>query len=192
MRSDSATLLPNPGGLSVSSLLVNNSKLFCSYWRFSSLGSFDFTVDHAKRQLQTLQMKFGKTYTEYKERETFNRLSGCSYVEFKRLKKVLKRCPLHDLPCSSSIPTSSCALIPSQPSDCSALRAFECRSAERDVPQALTTTQCPSSCPGIDIQACLACHSEVVVLKCSTFLFLHRSQRSHWGRVAAVSTDECT
>jgi E3 ubiquitin-protein ligase BAH len=41
-------------------------------------------------------MKFGKTYSEYVEKNGRNRLSGCSYVEFKRLKKLLKKCPLHD------------------------------------------------------------------------------------------------
>lgn len=44
-------------------------------------------------------MKFGKTYTEYIESDIQNRLSGCSYDEFKQLKKVLKRCTLHHSQC---------------------------------------------------------------------------------------------
>lgn len=55
-------------------------------------------------------MKFGKTYTEYIERESHSQLLGCSYVEFKRLKKVLKSCPFHHVQCRQAhlpIPSSS-------------------------------------------------------------------------------------
>jgi hypothetical protein len=60
-------------------------------------------------------MKFGKAYTEYIERESHSHLLGCSYVEFKRLKKVLKRCPLHLAQCHQTRAPVSTALISSTP-----------------------------------------------------------------------------
>lgn len=104
-------------------------------------------------------MKFGKTYSEYIEKEAANQLAGCSYVEFKRLKKLLKNCPIvHESSSSGddadSPSTSSCN------SSCSGVTGVSCCSTTKKVregppkkvrersPVAFTGGECPSSCPG--------------------------------------------
>lgn len=112
-------------------------------------------------------MKFGKTYSEYIEKEARNHLAGCSYVEFKRLKKVLKKCPYHDNANASddsqtkmtepscSSPSLACSLdeSPVCTSLSSGLKAVWTSSQQKKtctksltVPLAAGT--CPSSCPG--------------------------------------------
>ncbi|EFJ28180.1 hypothetical protein SELMODRAFT_94393 [Selaginella moellendorffii] len=53
-------------------------------------------------------MKFGKRYTEYVEKEGRRLLEGCSYVEFKRHKKLLKRCGRQELLKAPSAGDPSC------------------------------------------------------------------------------------
>jgi len=107
-------------------------------------------------------MKFGKTYSEFIEKEAGNQLAGCSYVEFKRLKKVLKRCTMHDSSSSGDdidISTPSCC----SPHSCSSVYspAYTASGLEemsysptkkklrKGSPVAtFTGAVCPSSCPG--------------------------------------------
>ncbi|CAK9206679.1 unnamed protein product [Sphagnum troendelagicum] len=87
-------------------------------------------------------MKFGKTYSEYIEKYGRNRLSGCSYVEFKRLKKLLKKCPLHDTHTAGGVTGSPCTLLSSD--------VHTCGKSQEDACLDSVPTQCDSSCPGCD------------------------------------------
>jgi E3 ubiquitin-protein ligase BAH len=87
-------------------------------------------------------MKFGKTYSEYIEKYGRNRLSGCSYVEFKRLKKLLKKCPLHDTHTAGGVTDTPCTLLSSD--------VHTCGKSQEDVCLDSVPTQCDSSCPGCD------------------------------------------
>lgn len=106
-------------------------------------------------------MKFGKTYSEFIEKEAGNQLAGCSYVEFNRLKKVLKKCTMHDssssgddidisrLSCSSS---HSCS-VNSPSCTTSDLEAMSCSPTKKKHRKGSTLAAfrrgvCPSSCPG--------------------------------------------
>jgi hypothetical protein len=121
----------------------------------------------ASKLCKLANMKFGKTYSEYIEKEARNHLAGCSYVEFKRLKKVLKKCPYHDNAIASdgpqtkitgpscSSPSLACSLdeFPVSTSLSSGLKAVWTSSQQKKtctksltVPLAAGT--CPSSCPG--------------------------------------------
>ncbi|KAG6546831.1 hypothetical protein Mapa_011684 [Marchantia paleacea] len=53
-------------------------------------------------------MKFGKKYTLFVETEAQRLLPECSNVEFKRFKKLLKRCPLH---CAANDSSTSSAVL---------------------------------------------------------------------------------
>ncbi|KAH9565863.1 hypothetical protein CY35_04G099600 [Sphagnum magellanicum] len=109
-------------------------------------------------------MKFGKTYSEYIDKHARNRLSGCSYVEFKRLKKLLKKCPLQDhgstpasVASSASVAaassTSPCELLLSQTTSLTASSADDqtWKMTQKDGPcldSSTVSSGCPSSCPG--------------------------------------------
>ncbi|KAG0589557.1 hypothetical protein M758_1G027700 [Ceratodon purpureus] len=109
-------------------------------------------------------MKFGKTYSEFIEKEASIQLAGCSYVEFKKLKKVLKRCPMHDSPgtvddinvntSTSSFCSTSCSgdsRVFTTPS-LKAMSSTQTKKKHRkgSSASALTSGVCPSSCPGCD------------------------------------------
>jgi hypothetical protein len=105
--------------------------------------SFETFVCHASiRQFiqSDADMKFGKTYSEYIEKYGRNRLSGCSYVEFKRLKKLLKKCPLHDTHTAGGVTDTPCTLLSSD--------VHTCGKSQEDVCLDSVPTQCDSSCPG--------------------------------------------
>ncbi|KAG0578392.1 hypothetical protein KC19_4G019300 [Ceratodon purpureus] len=109
-------------------------------------------------------MKFGKTYTEFIEKEAGNQLAGCSYVEFKRLKKVLKRCTMQDSAssgddmdidslssCSPSHSCASdsraCATLGLDNKPCSPTKKKQRKGSPA---AAFTAGECPSSCAGCD------------------------------------------
>ncbi|XP_024392630.1 probable E3 ubiquitin-protein ligase BAH1-like [Physcomitrium patens] len=108
-------------------------------------------------------MKFGKTYTEFIEKEASVQLAGCSYVEFKKLKKVLKKCTMHDTANSgddvdtltfSCGDSHSCTGNP-RPNSTAGLKVIACiqtKKKQRKGPpvSALTNGVCPTSCPGCD------------------------------------------
>ncbi len=116
-------------------------------------------------------MKFGKTYSEYIDKHARNRLSGCSYVEFKRLKKLLKKCPLQDhgstpasVASSASVAaassTSPCELLLSQTTSLTASSADDqtWKMTQKDGPcldSSTVSSGCPSSCPGEDQESFL-------------------------------------
>ncbi len=105
--------------------------------------SFETFVCHASiRQFiqSDADMKFGKTYSEYVEKNGRNRLSGCSYVEFKRLKKLLKKCPLHDTHTAGGVTGSPCTLLSSD--------VHTCTRSQEDACLDSVPTQFDSSCPG--------------------------------------------
>ena len=86
-------------------------------------------------------MKFGKTYTQYIEREVRSNLFGCSYVEFKRFKKLLKACPLHHAPCRAPLLLSNGSAPPASP-------------LSPPSPSSPAVFSCPGSCPP-PLLACL-------------------------------------
>ncbi len=116
-------------------------------------------------------MKFGKTYSEYIDKHARNRLSGCSYVEFKRLKKLLKKCPLQDhgstpasVASSASVAaassTSPCELLLSQTTSFTASSADDQtrKMTQKDgscLDSSTVSSGCPSSCPGEDQESFL-------------------------------------
>lgn len=121
-------------------------------------------------------MKFGKTYSEFIEREASTQLAGCSYVEFKKLKKVLKRCPMHDplssvddINCNTS--TSSCSASCSGDSRACTAPALKATSAAQSKKKhrkgssvsALKSGVCPTACPGTLILPELANPSSMTV-----------------------------
>ena len=108
-------------------------------------------------------MKFGKTYSEFIEKEASIQLAGCSYVEFKKLKKVLKRCPMHDSPGSvddinvnTNVNTSVCNASCSKDSRACTTPSLKPLSSTQTKKKhrkgspvsTLTSGVCPSSCPG--------------------------------------------
>jgi len=106
-------------------------------------------------------MKFGKAYSEYIEKEAAKELAGCSHVEFKRLKKLLKNCPMHessssgdDVDSPSRSCSDSCSLgvkgIPCCPTTQKDRNGSPKKVREGSPVAALTGAVCPSSCPGCD------------------------------------------
>lgn len=130
--------------------------------------SFFFEASFGVSKLCKLAtMKFGKTYSEYIEKEARNHLAGCSYVEFKRLKKVLKKCPYHDNviasddaqtmmtgpSCSSPSLADPLDDFPVCTTSSSGLKAVWASSQHQKICTKLRTAPladrtCPSSCPG--------------------------------------------
>lgn len=108
-------------------------------------------------------MKFGKTYSEFIEKEASVQLAGCSYVKFKKLKKVLKKCTMHDASMTGDVVNMSISSCSSSLSCCEDSRGctkpgFKARSSiltkkkqRKSSPVSLLTTGvCPTSCPGCD------------------------------------------
>lgn len=115
-------------------------------------------------------MKFGKTYSEFIEKEASVQLAGCSYVKFKKLKKVLKKCTMHDASMTGDVVNMSISSCSSSLSCCEDSRGctkpgFKARSSiltkkkqRKSSPVSLLTTGvCPTSCPGTLIVLDLAC-----------------------------------
>ncbi len=116
-------------------------------------------------------MKFGKIYSEYIDKHARNRLSGYSYVEFKRLKKLLKKCPLQDhgstpasVASSASVAAASssspCELLLSQTTSFTASSADDqtWKMTQKDgscLDSSTVSSGCPSSCPGEDQESFL-------------------------------------
>ncbi len=137
------------------------------------------SVPCKKQQLRVVQqsdrgpenMKFGKTYSEYIDKHARNRLSGCSNVEFKRLKKLLKKCPLQDhgstpasVASSASVAAASssspCELLLSQTTSFPASSADDqtWKMTQKDgscLDSSTVSSGCPSSCPGEDQESFL-------------------------------------
>nr|XP_024366522.1 probable E3 ubiquitin-protein ligase BAH1-like [Physcomitrium patens] len=121
------------------------------------------TLLDLENRLGYSRMKFGKTYTEFIEKEVAcNQLAGCSYVKFERLKKILKKCTTPDSsssgddldfatsPCSSHScceDSQACTTSGRKPiSSCQ--RKTKLRKGLPVSP--LKTGECPVSCRGMN------------------------------------------
>lgn len=111
-------------------------------------------------------MKFGKTYMEFIEKEASVQLAGCSYVKFKKLKKVLKKCTMHDASVTvdggdvDMLSTTACGSSVSCSRDsraCSAAPGLKAKSSivtkrkqqRKGAPVSpLANCACPTACPG--------------------------------------------
>lgn len=108
-------------------------------------------------------MKFGKTYSEFIEKEASVQLAGCSYVKFKKLKKVLKKCTMHDAAVTTAdddmvdVKTSTVSSSTSSISRSGDSRGLKAKSSiltkknkqRKGSPTCLVTSGvCPTSCPG--------------------------------------------
>jgi len=97
-------------------------------------------------------MKFGKTYSEFIEKEASIQLAGCSYVRFKKLKKVLKRCTMHNGGDGTSSCSSSLSCSGDSRAGLKAKSSTLTKKKPRKVQPAclVTSGTCPSLCPGCD------------------------------------------